>query len=176
MYIRKAQPQDDFLAISRLYAQSWQSAYRGILPQKYLDTLDEGRWTEYLSLDQHNLLLAVSDTSFFSTSVRYLGACSYSIAREKEMTGWGEVVSLYLLPSYFRQGIGCLLLTRALQELSAQGFSKIYLWVLSANLSARRFYEKQGFSWNGTRRIDYIGGKQVEELRYCKTLKKKPLV
>ena len=34
------------------------------------------------------------------------------------------------------------------------------------NLRARSFYEKHGFSWNGERIPNHIGGKELIELRY----------
>ena len=170
MYLRKAHSQDDFSAISCIYAQSWKAAYQGKISQEYLDTLDEERWTPYLLLDQHHLLVAVEEENIGS-SPSYVGACSYNFAREPSMTGWGEIVSLYLLPSHFHKGIGHLLLERALQELSVLGFTKAYLWVLSTNTAARLFYEKNDLQWNGDLRCDRIGNQWVEELRFCKRLK-----
>ena len=44
MEIRKVKRTDDFYVISRIYALSWKTAYRNIVPQKYLDELSEDRW------------------------------------------------------------------------------------------------------------------------------------
>ena len=51
--------------------------------------------------------------------------------------GWLE--QLYVLTQFQRQGVGALLLARAKQEQRAFQF-----WVFQRNISARRFYEKQG--------------------------------
>jgi ribosomal protein S18 acetylase RimI-like enzyme len=50
-------------------------------------------------------------------------------------------------------------------RLKKKGFDKIVLWVLEDNASARRFYEKHGFAFDGTRKEIEIGKKYIE-LRY----------
>ena len=44
MEIRPVNAHDDPLAISDIYEQSWRYAYRGIVPQAYLDSIPHGRW------------------------------------------------------------------------------------------------------------------------------------
>ena len=43
MEIRKLRAGDDLLAVSRVYEESWRRAYRGLLPQEYLDALPAGK-------------------------------------------------------------------------------------------------------------------------------------
>lgn len=45
MEIRFIAPTDDRSEISRVYEESWKFAYKGIVPQSYLDSIPEGRWT-----------------------------------------------------------------------------------------------------------------------------------
>ena len=54
----------------------------------------------------------------------------------------------------------------AMRQLKEKGYSKIYLWVLEKNERARRFYEKNGFTWNGDRLEGEEGGRKVTDLRY----------
>ena len=47
-------------AASHLYATAWKAAYRGMIPQEYLDQLSPERWTPLLgqsSPDQQDFLL-----------------------------------------------------------------------------------------------------------------------
>lgn len=44
MEIRFIAPTDDRSEISRVYEESWKFAYKGIVPQSYLDSIPEGRW------------------------------------------------------------------------------------------------------------------------------------
>ena len=56
-----------------------------------------------------------------------------------------ELFRIYLLPEFFGQGIGGLLLAKGEQYLSQQGLSSYFCFVHSANELGKRFYKKQGF-------------------------------
>jgi hypothetical protein len=49
MKIRKVTKDDDFEAIGNIYCCSWKTAYRGIVPQDYLDTLSGRHWSSVLA-------------------------------------------------------------------------------------------------------------------------------
>lgn len=159
MEIRKYKEGDSFDAISRVYAMSWKTAYRQIVPQDYLDHLSETRWVPLLKKEKAHLLLAIDGGEI-------IGAATYGAAREETYAGWGEIVSLYLLPAYFRKDIGSRLLQRAQKELAGLGYAQIYLWVLTENWAARRFYEANGFHCSGDMITYEIGGKALAESRY----------
>lgn len=44
MIVRPATDGDDRLAIGQVYVDSWRAAYRGLIPQAYLDGLDARNW------------------------------------------------------------------------------------------------------------------------------------
>ena len=159
MEIRLANPGDDTLEISKIYAQSWKAAYKGIVPQKYLDSLPEDRWAFKLTQSAFHSMLVIEDGS-------YIGTSSFGAAREEEWAGWAEIISIYLLPEVFGRGIGGQLLGAVLTELSHIGYHKVYLWVLEGNARARRFYETHGFRCLGEAKDIEIGGKLLQELRY----------
>ena len=145
--------------ISRIYAASWKIAYKGIVPQTYLDQLCELRWSP--------ILVEKTLKSFvFLDKGHYIGTSSISPARDKKMAGWGEVISLYLLPEYFGKGYGRTLLDFCLVELKNSGFGRIYLWTLEKNERARAFYEKYGFECDGEKLVCNIGGENLTEIRY----------
>jgi GNAT superfamily N-acetyltransferase len=163
MEIMKALSAEDAPEISRVYARSWKAAYRGIVPQEYLDTLPEDKWTAVLT-----------ESGWQSYSLKldgeYAGTASVCHAREEAMSGWGELVSIYLVPEYFGKGLGGPLLEAAIAGLREMGFGFIYLWVLEENARARRFYEKHGFALTPDRYTVNIGGKNLIEVRYIKYL------
>ena len=84
------------------------------------------------------------------------------------MTGWGEIISIYLLPEYFGKGYAKPLFDCSINTLIGAGFNSIYLWVRHENSRAKRFYEKQGFRHNGDTAVITIGGKELIEARYTK--------
>ena len=106
---------DDMAAVARVYARSWRHAYRGIVPQSYLDSLSEGFWQ--LGLEQS------ADRTFIAREgSEIVGVCTHGPARVEAFAGWGEIVSLYVLPERVGRGIGSKLLYAALGALAAEGF------------------------------------------------------
>lgn len=157
--IRHLLPSDDPYAVSRVYEQSWKSAYRGIVPQSYLDAIPAGRWASLVAIEGWHNLVALDGEAV-------VGVCCFSRSRFAGYADWGEIISLYLLPAFTGAGLGRRLMERALAELRSQGYSRVFLWVLEENLPARRFYEKVGFVSNGVEQWDNIGGRDLKELMY----------
>lgn len=157
--IRPLQKTDDLLAVSNIYEQSWKYAYRGIIPDAYLDSIPSGQWANGLNVSgRHSLLLFDND--------KLLGTSSYCKARMEDMDGFGEIVSIYLLPEAMHKGYGKKLMQAVIKELEIMGFQKIYLWVLEDNICARRFYERFGFTHSGRIHTDTFAGKELKEVQY----------
>lgn len=91
----------------------------------------------------------------------------YCRARCPKFDGFGEIVAIYFLPGYIGKGYGKELLRVVIRQLKKLGFQDIFLWVLEDNLRARKFYEKEGFSFSGNYQEDMIGGKKLREMQYC---------
>lgn len=49
MEIRHLIKSDDKIAISHVYEESWKFAYKGIVPQDYLNQIPVGQWAEHLN-------------------------------------------------------------------------------------------------------------------------------
>lgn len=159
MQIRRFLETDNIDDVSFVYAQSWKTAYKGIIPQEYLDRIHETRWSGILVNELSNLWIVCDGK-------KIIGSSTYAPAKNKEYCGWGEIISIYLLPSYFHRGIGTKLLRASMNELFSMGYDNLYLWVLEENHLARQFYEKNGFKFNGDTLESVIGGRSLNELRY----------
>ena len=48
MEIRYITPADSRQEISKVYEESWKFAYKGIIPQDYLEGIPEGQWVSAL--------------------------------------------------------------------------------------------------------------------------------
>lgn len=164
MEIRKLRDTDDRLAVSRVYEESWKYAYRGIVPQDYLDGIPAGQWAP--GLDRAN-----RDTLVMTEGGKLIGTSSICPSRWPDWPDYGEIVSLYLLPEYMGRGYGASLLNAAVRALAARGFRDILLWVLEDNRRARAFYEKNGFCPGGAFMEDSIGGKPLREILYLRRVK-----
>lgn len=159
MEIRLIRDDDSRFDISRVYEKSWKHAYRSIIPKTYLDSIPEGNWAQHADTPGLYSLVLLEKEEIIGTS-------SYCSSRLPDRRGWGEIVSLYLLPEYMGMGYGKKLLQAALQSLLELGFSRVFLWVLEENKRAREFYERMGFCCDGKILEDRIGGKELREVRY----------
>lgn len=159
MEVRYLKPADDRTAISRVYEESWKYAYHNIIPQSFLDSIPEGQWVSHLEDPGRHTLLCVEDDIIVGTS-------SFGKSRSEEMSDYGELISIYLLPEYMGKGYGKALLEAVMAELRVMGYRDVFLWVLEENYRARNFYERRGFLLTDAYLEDNIGGKALREVRY----------
>jgi ribosomal protein S18 acetylase RimI-like enzyme len=152
-------------AIAFVHVETWKLAYRGQVPDDYLDGLsvDEraGRWRQLFAETSPpaEVLVAEEDA--------VVGFASIVASRDEDAgAATGEVAAVYLLPTHWDRGIGRELLLLAVGRLAAAGFETATLWVLASNARARRFYEAAGWSPDGTEQLTRIGGVDLPELRY----------
>ncbi|HSI21242.1 MAG TPA: GNAT family N-acetyltransferase [Verrucomicrobiae bacterium] len=164
--LREARPKDA-LAIAEIHVKTWQSAYRGIIPDSYLDTLDiEKRklnWEKILgepSNHQHTFIAEDGEKVVGFTSV---GTARNEAGNEE---GQGELYAIYVSPDYKGNGVGTLLIGKAKELLRADGYTKAILWVLTENKGARAFYEKNGWHVNGVTLTDESRGFEMHETGY----------
>ncbi|WP_225422731.1 GNAT family N-acetyltransferase [Lacticaseibacillus suibinensis] len=146
----------DFAAVAQLYYDTWQVAYRDLVPAGYLDQLTPATWQP--EKRENKTLLALADN-------RLAGVCAFGPARDADFAGAGELYSIYVHPAQQHQGIGQLLLQGALARLEPD-FSSIYLVVQTNNLPARRFYKRQGFHATGYHRQTQTDFGPLEEVIY----------
>lgn len=157
--IRKVNDTDDLNKLSYIYEVSWKSAYKGIIPQDYLDHLPKGKWVKNLSMEGRHSLVMIEDDQMIGTS-------SYGLSRISKLHEYGEIISIYMLPDYIGKGYDRQLLQETIICLKEEGYHDLYLWVLEENTHARKFYEDAGFMQSDDVIEDVIGGKVVHEVRY----------
>jgi len=163
MRIREARL-EDAAGLAMVHVTSWQEAYRGLIDQAFLDSLDVfGRtetWDRMLRQHRARVLVAEGDEGV-------IGFCSVGQSGDE---GWGEVFSIYLSPDHWGRGVGRRLLSSGEQALSEAGEERGLLWVLDTNRRARAFYERQGWALGKPIRIERFGEHDVTEVRYEKSL------
>jgi len=159
MEIRYITKDDNPLEISKIYESSWKYAYKGMIPQDYLDSIPTGQWDNRINKAGLTSLVLIE-------CGRMIGTASFCKSRWEKYSDYGEVVSIYFLPSYIGKGYGKVLLNKCIEELKQCGFNKVLLWVLEDNHRARKFYEKNGFIGSEVFMDDNIGGKNIREVLY----------
>lgn len=159
---------NDISFIARIHVSSWQAAYDGLIPHDFLSALDarkkEFLWAKVLN-DEPGSLFVIEEESI----VR--GFCHFTRSRHKPLANSGEITSIYLDPGSYRQGMGTRLLAEVIDAASAN-YETIILWVLETNLSARRFYEKSGFTLEGSSKTEHGPGFDLKEVLYERSLNK----
>lgn len=159
----KRSTEEEVHIISKIHASSWKAAYQGIVPQKYLDELQDDFWVPSFKhwISSNTLIVLL----IYENSIP-VGCIAYGKSRDESLPDWGEIVSLYIHPSYYRKGYGQKLLDAALAELRGKGYKFCYLWVLKENMNARTFYEKYGFKYNHEKYPLKIMGHELIDIRY----------
>jgi GNAT superfamily N-acetyltransferase len=148
MKIREAELRDA-AALARVMVDSFRSAHRNHLPEEYLM-----RWLTYEE-SERNWARTLGELSE-STETReclfvaenddgdLIGVAMGGPERSNHPLYTGEFYVLYLLPSYYRQGIGRQLVEHVVARLAQQGMHTLLIRVLKANAPARLFYEALG--------------------------------
>ncbi|MER8043432.1 GNAT family N-acetyltransferase [Streptomyces sp. NPDC094032] len=164
MSIREAGP-SDAAAVASVHVRSWRAAYRGLVPDAYLDALDVGAraesWRDRLSApDAPTVLVAEEgDLVAFSSFRPWSGG-------ELDPSVTAELSAFYAVPEVWGRGVGRELLAATVTAMAAAGFRTAGLWVFEGNPRARAFYEAAGWRPDGTSVVEETGGRALAELRY----------
>ena len=153
--IRTAE-KEDVWQIAEILVEDWQTAYRGIMDDDFLDSL---------SVDQR-----------YEIEVKRYE--KYVVAAERnEVLGYAwleptedepadcEVIALYVRYSKRNKGTGKLLMQYAFDYFRSIGRKKMIIWCLKENHESRRFYEKVGGKEYQTGSHNW-GGKDYEMISY----------
>jgi len=155
---------EDCLALAEIHVASWQAAYVGLFPGKYLASLSiperRDRWLAILESSTSRNLVATQEE-------KVVGFVSFGPCRDSGApVGRGEVWALYVAPHAWSTGAGWALWEAARVQMLHAGFTEVSLWVLSGNARGLRFYEAVGFRREPHSEQKFErGGAQLEEVR-----------
>lgn len=165
--IRSATP-EDAAGVAGVHVRSWQVAYRGLLPDDYLDALrPEDRMARYTFGDTRQ---GAPATLLADEGGSIVGFATTGPSRDADAEGSGELLALYVEPDRWGTGVGRLLMGGARAALVEGGFREAVLWVLAGNERAARFYRTDGWRPDGRRREEVVWGVSVDEVRYRRSL------
>jgi GNAT superfamily N-acetyltransferase len=147
--VRVARP-EDARAVAEVHVASWRQAYRGLLPDDYLERLSvddrEAMWFGAFADPEPKSGAFVAEVDGL-----IVGFASFGPSRDEDVSERpGEVPAIYVDPSVLGTGVGRELFEAATTALRDAGFARATLWVLETNALARRFYEKAGWAWDGS--------------------------
>ena len=133
----------DSAAIAHLHAESWRSAYRGMLSDDYLDN----RAHSERAAMWHSRFAERASKPFFAILAEAGGhLAAFACVFPHDHPTFGSFLdNLHVAPQSTGQGIGRQLLGEVARRLIAERTpGGLYLWVIEKNRRARQFYAKAG--------------------------------
>lgn len=127
----------DARSIASVHVKSWQTTYRGIISDDYLDGLDVSerakKWEEILS-DKDQKIFVVLD---------WEDIVGFATCGKSDEMKWfdSNISSIYILEEYQWKNIWRSLFQKCKEHLSSIWCKTLFIWVLKDN-TARKFYEK----------------------------------
>jgi GNAT superfamily N-acetyltransferase len=186
--IRPAGPSDG-PPIARVRAETWRVAYAGVIPADRLAELTapeavarDGVWRAGRPMD--GVLVAEADgpddpdePGAQADGDALIGFAAFGPERDEDYQPGQPLreppdhhrAELYVLPGRWSTGTGRALMDGVLSLTTQAGYTDISLWVLEANIRARRFYEKAGFRLTGESGV-LRGLPGVSQVRYRRTV------
>lgn len=154
----------DAESVANIHIDSWRVAYRGIVPQDYLDSLD---------IDKR--------IAFWEKNISNCGSMIQLVAEiEKKVVGFitglenrskvelphidSELWAIYVDPNQMRNGVGKELVKAFTEKLKNLNKKKMCIWVLADNHRAINFYKKCGAYHTEVKKMIDLGGKNLEEI------------
>lgn len=145
----------------------WQTAYRGLLPDRFLDELDlvpsPEAWEDAIAAGSPPFVAMDGD--------RMVGvAAAGASIGDDAAPGRGQLYLIYLQPVVWGTGVGAELHAACLERMRGVGCTEAVLWVLEGNERAAAFYRKMGWQPDGATQVDDRGDVRLHEVRYRRDL------
>jgi ribosomal protein S18 acetylase RimI-like enzyme len=160
--IRLARP-EDAAGIVRVHGDTWWAAYRGIVPDAFLERF--AREPDAVERRRRWLEKPESVTLVAEEGGEVVGFAAGGRTRGGPPEYDAELYAIYVLPSHQRGGLGRRLARAFAAAAAAQGFRALVLWVLRDNARGRVFYESLGGRLVAEKPID-LGGATLFEVAY----------
>lgn len=161
----------DAEAVESVRITTWKACFRGIVSDAFLDSLTVTppriqRYRNALQGAQRSVLVVAC------SGPEIIGMGVAEPASDQQMDAdVGEVRALYVLPGWQGRGVGRALLENLTDALRARGYRAAVLWTLRDLPPTRRFYEANGWTFDGTEDThDWHG--PVHLVRYARDLGK----
>jgi len=164
---------DDTAGAAAVHYRSWVATYTPLVRPDQADqlTLAErvAHWEWLLGSQPAHMgaLLAVRPGAI-------VGLVEWEIGVDDDPSV-GEIHAIHVASEERGRGVGWRLLDAAVAALRGHGLRRAILWVVEDNSTARAFYERQGWVWDGTLLERPLGGfadfPSVVECRYALDLR-----
>lgn len=151
MIVRNAH-YEDMRTAGHIMSLSFRAAFSGLVSRQTLDTCA-----------REDACIALLEGIYREGNVHFLIGDTSGMLAWQDLGDSAELMALHSLPESWGTGLGAAMLKEALNQI---GQKPVFLWAFEQNTRARRFYEKNGFRWDGTKRVSEFDG--AVEVRYEK--------
>lgn len=134
MMIRRAR-EEDVMQIAEILVEDWQTAYRGIMDDDFLDSLNPGQRYQIEIRRYEKYTVAVENDEV-------LGYAWNEITEDEAADC--EIIALYVRYSKRNRGIGKALMQNSMESFRKAGKKSMIVWCLRDNHESQKFYEKMG--------------------------------
>lgn len=159
MRIRRAETGDE-KNIASVIISTWKNAYQGIVPDEFLISLNtekhEKLFKEHIKEQKETIMILENDDG------RIIAMVSGGEDRSGDFDC--EIVAIYVLPEYQKQGYGKLMFKNILKEHKKNNYKSMIIWTFEKNKD-QMFYEKLGGTIEKTSN-HIIGGKEIPLVGY----------
>lgn len=168
MNIRSCTPADA-PDLAHIHIEGWRASYHVLVEQSFLEALNRDKraadWVKWLD-EGAEAFIAHDDA----------GNPAGFIAFDKLMTPppgmspvrplyTAEILALYILPAYWRQGLGKKLMCTAVARLKERKHKSLCLWTLEKNTRGNAFYKALGGQRCGKKDV-IIGNRKLTDVCY----------
>ncbi|SAK70984.1 N-acetyltransferase GCN5 [Caballeronia hypogeia] len=158
----RAATSDDTVLIASMHAQSWARAYRGILPDDWLDRDLQAERAAHWQTRMQEIVAGASCLLIAEHAGEPVGFVCFD---QPDASGSVYIDNLHALPMGRGLGAGTAMLAEAARWARSRGAHQLHLLVLEQNTAAIGFYESRG--WKREARLaEQMAGIDVFSLRY----------
>ncbi len=156
----------DAESIAQVHVASWQTTYRGLIPDGYLEQLQQNipsrieRWRQILTDVSPGTINYIAEDNVSGI----VGFISGGPVRSKQERYTAELYAIYLLENYQKRGIGRSLFVNAVEYFLQNDHTGLLVWVLKDN-PAEKFYAAMG-GQPALEKQEEIGGAMLTEIGY----------
>lgn len=143
---------EDIKQLGHIMAVSFRSAFSDFVTSQTLD-----------ACAQEKGCVALLEGIFQEGKMHFLMDGDSGMLVWEDAGDGAQIVAIHSLPESWGTGLGKAMLVEALRQI---GDRPVFLWAFKDNKRARRFYEKNGFHWDGTERVSEFD--DALEVRYVK--------
>jgi ribosomal protein S18 acetylase RimI-like enzyme len=158
--VRSGKP-GDATAIAGVFRDSWQQAYRGIIPHAHLEHMIRRRGPDWW----RSAVRAGDTVLILECEKDVVGYATLGTSRTRGPFQ-GEIYELYMMPTHQGVGLGEYLFEAARAGLDSRGLNGLLVWALSDNQVATDFYWRRG-GRPIAKTIERFGDSKLEKIAFA---------